>query len=105
MKVYNIKSCVNYFLAFEKRQHSAIAAIIRKLFIATHNRSIANDTILDLELDLDPDLDLELRSRSWSSGLSRCCRSGMFILDPESEFFHPGSRVKKISDPDPYKRI
>jgi hypothetical protein len=23
----------------------------------------------------------------------------MFILDPGSEFFHPGSRVKKIPDP------
>jgi hypothetical protein len=28
----------------------------------------------------------------------------MFLLDPGSEFFHPGSKVKKISDPDPHIR-
>jgi hypothetical protein len=27
----------------------------------------------------------------------------LFIPDPESEFFHPGSRVKEI--PDPHQRI
>ncbi len=27
----------------------------------------------------------------------QCCGSGMFIPDPN--FFYPGSRVKKISDP------
>ncbi len=29
----------------------------------------------------------------------QCCGSEMFILDPESEFFHPGSRVKKAPNP------
>ncbi len=29
----------------------------------------------------------------------QCCGSGMFIPDPGYEFFHPGSRVKKIPDP------
>ncbi len=29
----------------------------------------------------------------------QCCGSGMFITDPGSEFFHPGSRVKKAPDP------
>jgi hypothetical protein len=28
--------------------------------------------------------------------LIQCCGSGMFIPDPGSEFFHPGSRVAKI---------
>jgi hypothetical protein len=27
----------------------------------------------------------------------------MFIPDPESEFFHPGSRAKEIQDPDPQR--
>jgi hypothetical protein len=31
--------------------------------------------------------------------LTQCCGSGMFIPDPN--FFHPGSRVKKIPDPAP----
>jgi hypothetical protein len=36
--------------------------------------------------------------------LRQCCGSGMFILDPGSDFFHPGSqiqdpRVKKAPDP------
>jgi hypothetical protein len=35
----------------------------------------------------------------------QCCGSGMFIPDPESEFFHPGSRVGKIPGPDPHQRI
>jgi hypothetical protein len=26
--------------------------------------------------------------------IMKCCGSGMFIPDPGSEFFHPGSRVK-----------
>jgi hypothetical protein len=30
-------------------------------------------------------------------GSAQCCGSGMFIRDPN--FFHPGSRVKKIPDP------
>ncbi len=30
---------------------------------------------------------------------NQCCGSGMFILDPGSGFFLPGSRVKKILDP------
>jgi hypothetical protein len=29
----------------------------------------------------------------------QCCRSGMFIPEPGSDFFHPGFRVDKISDP------
>jgi hypothetical protein len=36
----------------------------------------------------------------------QCCGSRMFIPDPN--FFHPGSRVKKIlgsPDPDPHQRI
>jgi hypothetical protein len=33
--------------------------------------------------------------------LKQCCGSGMFILDPGSEFFHPGSRDEKISDVGP----
>jgi hypothetical protein len=33
------------------------------------------------------------------SPADQCCGSGMFILDPLSEFFHPRSRVKKIPDP------
>ncbi len=36
---------------------------------------------------------------------NQCCGSGMFILDPGSKFFHHGSRIKKIPDPDPHKRI
>jgi hypothetical protein len=35
--------------------------------------------------------------------LGQCCGSGMFMPDPGSEFFHPGSRVKKI--PDPHRRL
>ena len=35
----------------------------------------------------------------------QCCGSGMCMLDPGFEFFHPGSRVKKIPDPDPHKGI
>jgi hypothetical protein len=31
--------------------------------------------------------------------VSQCCRSGMFIPDPN--FFYPGSRVKKIRIPNP----
>jgi hypothetical protein len=34
-----------------------------------------------------------------------CCGSGMFIPDPGSEFFHPGSRIKKIPDPGYQNRI
>jgi hypothetical protein len=33
----------------------------------------------------------------------QCCGSVMFIPDPN--FFHPGSRVKRIPDPDPHLRI
>jgi hypothetical protein len=29
----------------------------------------------------------------------------IFIPDPRSELFHPGSRVKKIPDPNPSERI
>ncbi len=29
----------------------------------------------------------------------QCCGTGMFIPDPRSDFFHPGSRVDKIPDP------
>jgi hypothetical protein len=35
----------------------------------------------------------------------QCCESGMFMPDLGSEFFLPGSRVKKIPDPDPHQRI
>ncbi len=35
----------------------------------------------------------------------QCCGSGMFIPDPGSEFFDPGSRVKKIPDPHPHQFI
>jgi hypothetical protein len=31
-------------------------------------------------------------------------RIRVFIPDPGSEFFHPGSRVKKIPVPDPHQR-
>ncbi len=31
--------------------------------------------------------------------INQCCGSGMFIPDPGSQFFHPGSRAKKIPDP------
>jgi hypothetical protein len=34
--------------------------------------------------------------RRIGSYFSQCCGSGMFIPDPGSEFFHPGSRVKNI---------
>ncbi len=37
------------------------------------------------------------------SSNDQCCGSGMFLPDPESEFFHPGSgsriHIKKIPDP------
>jgi hypothetical protein len=43
---------------------------------------------------------------SFKSLLSPCvlftvlfCGSGMFLSDPGTEFFHPGSRVKNIPDP------
>jgi hypothetical protein len=29
----------------------------------------------------------------------QCCGSGIFISDPGSEFFHPGSRVQVQKDP------
>jgi hypothetical protein len=29
----------------------------------------------------------------------QCCRSEIFIPDPGSQFFYPGSKVKKIPDP------
>ncbi len=31
----------------------------------------------------------------------QCCGSGMFIPDPGSDFFHPGSRTQTVSIPDP----
>jgi hypothetical protein len=37
----------------------------------------------------------------------QCCESGMFILDPRSEFFYPGSagsKVKKIPNPNLHQR-
>ncbi len=30
---------------------------------------------------------------------TQCCGSGMFVQDPVSEIFNPGSRVKSIPDP------
>ncbi len=30
---------------------------------------------------------------------NQCCGSGMFIPDPT--FFHPGSRIRNVSNPDP----
>jgi hypothetical protein len=37
-------------------------------------------------------------SRIWyKHTFYQCCGSRMFIPDPGSEFFHPGSRVKKDS--------
>jgi hypothetical protein len=33
----------------------------------------------------------------------QCCGSGMFIPDPT--FFHPGSRIRTVSIPDPHQRI
>jgi hypothetical protein len=32
--------------------------------------------------------------------LDQCCGSKMFVPDPVSEVFHPGSRVKKLTDPE-----
>jgi|688.fasta_scaffold2392201_1 hypothetical protein len=31
--------------------------------------------------------------------LNQCCGSDMFIPDPGSEFFHPGSRIQRLKDP------
>jgi hypothetical protein len=31
-------------------------------------------------------------------GPNQCCGSGMFIPDPGSEFFHPGSRIQGQKD-------
>ncbi len=35
----------------------------------------------------------------------QCCGSGMFIPDPGHVFFHPGSRIRSVSIPDPGSRI
>jgi hypothetical protein len=35
----------------------------------------------------------------------RCRQVRSVFLPPGSEFFHPGSRVKKIPDPDRHQRI
>ncbi len=55
-------------------------------------------------LGSDKNLQVSWAHRDPHSSLKKgCCRSGMFIPDPRSEFFHPGSRVKRI--PDPHQRI
>jgi hypothetical protein len=40
-------------------------------------------------------IDFSQKTIPWN----QCCGSGMFIPDPGSEFFHLGSRIKKIPDP------
>ncbi len=35
----------------------------------------------------------------------QCCGSRMFIPNPRSKFFHPGSRIQIFYIPDPHKRI
>ncbi len=42
---------------------------------------------------------------SRASIYEQCYGSGMFVPDPGSEFFHPGSRIKMMPDPDPHIRI
>jgi hypothetical protein len=46
-----------------------------------------------------------LFSRQYPCMIQCCCGSGMIILDPRSEFFHPGSRVKRFRISDPQRRI
>ncbi len=41
---------------------------------------------------------LVIRTNPREFSLTHRCGSGMFIPDPRSEFFHPGTRVKKIPD-------
>ncbi len=82
----------------------------------------------DLNADLDPDFILmRIRIRIQLPEITRihtvrlcnpayrhrvhiipcmqCCGSGMFIPDPESEFFHPGSRILERKDPGSGKKI
>ncbi len=35
----------------------------------------------------------------------QCCGSGMFSRIPDPTFFHPGSRIRTVSIPDPHQRI
>jgi len=44
---------------------------------------------------------MKLGELSYPSG--QCCGSGMFILDPGSDFFYPGSSVDKILDLNPHQ--
>jgi hypothetical protein len=46
---------------------------------------------------------IEEAVRSEFTDICSVADPGLFIPDPESEFFHPGSRVKEI--PDPHLRI
>jgi hypothetical protein len=66
----------------------------------------------DLNADLDPDSASRNNSDPYGPALQpctrhrvhiipcmQCCGTGMFIPDPESEFFHPGSRILERKDP------
>jgi hypothetical protein len=59
-------------------------------------RSIFPDPDMARSIFLDPD---SARSIQYFRSRRQCCGSGMFILDPESEFCYTGFRDKKIPDP------
>jgi hypothetical protein len=42
-----------------------------------------------------------MRIPNHNTGIKQCCGSGMFIPDPDLTFFHPGSRIRTLSIPDP----
>jgi hypothetical protein len=39
--------------------------------------------------------------KSYQDNIYQCCRSRIFIPIPDPTFFHPGSRIRPVSIPDP----
>jgi hypothetical protein len=53
----------------------------------------------DAKQSFEPYLKKTIKSKL--SRNQQCCGSGMFIPNPGSEFFYPGSRIRIFSIPDP----
>jgi hypothetical protein len=50
-------------------------------------------------------LETKRRKETMQNSYKQCCGSGMFIPDPGSEFFHPGSLVKDPESGSASKKI
>jgi hypothetical protein len=81
------ENCVNAALGAGFSKHLAVGAA-EPVNVDALARSSARDTLLVSSRD---------------SAATQRCGPGMVTPEPGSQFFHPGSRVRKI--PDPHQRI